>query len=86
MITLLSVLLLTNSWPPLSSAPCPEVGGGLRDAGWMRENMSQNRLAILPGLTHYETGAAPAMVRPVLPFLTGESGAASWSEQVKRTA
>src|SRR4051794_2857394 len=30
------------------------VGGGLRDAGWMRENMSRNRLAILPDLTHYE--------------------------------
>jgi pimeloyl-ACP methyl ester carboxylesterase len=62
------------------------LGGGLRDAGWMRENMSQNRLAVLPGLTHYETGAAPAMVRAVLPFLNGESGAASWSEQVERTA
>ena len=62
------------------------LGGGLRDAGWMRENMSQNRLAVLPGLTHYETGAAPAMVRTVLPFLNGESGAASWSEQVERTA
>jgi len=24
------------------------LGGGLRDAGWMRENMSPNRLAILP--------------------------------------
>ena len=62
------------------------LGGGLRDAGWIRENMSQNRLAILPGLTHYETGAAPAMVRAVLPFLNSESGAASWSEQVERTA
>jgi len=48
--------------------------------------MSQNRLAVLPGLTHYETGAAPAMVRAVLPFLNGESGAASWSERVERTA
>ena len=62
------------------------LGGGQRDAGWMRENMSQNRLAILPGLTHYETGAAPAMVRAVLPFLNGEGSAASWSEQVERTA
>jgi pimeloyl-ACP methyl ester carboxylesterase len=62
------------------------LGGGLRDAGWMRENMSPNRLAILPGLTHYETGAAPAMVRAVLPFLNGEGSAASWSEQVERTA
>jgi pimeloyl-ACP methyl ester carboxylesterase len=45
------------------------LGGGLKDAGWMREHMSQNRLAILPDLTHYETGAAPAMARTVLSFL-----------------
>jgi pimeloyl-ACP methyl ester carboxylesterase len=62
------------------------LGGGLRDAGWMRENMSQNRLAILPDLTHYETGAAPAMVRAVLPFLNGETGAANSSERVERAA
>jgi pimeloyl-ACP methyl ester carboxylesterase len=59
------------------------LGGGLKDAGWMREHMSQNRLAILPDLTHYETFAAPAMVRTVLPFLNGESGAKSWADQVE---
>jgi pimeloyl-ACP methyl ester carboxylesterase len=47
------------------------LGGGLRDAGWMREHMSQNRLAILPNLTHYEIGAAPALAEAVLPFLNG---------------
>ena len=26
-----------------------KLGGGLKDAGWMREHMSKNRLAILPG-------------------------------------
>ena len=30
------------------------LDGGLRDAGWMRERMSRNRLAILPDVTHYE--------------------------------
>jgi hypothetical protein len=30
------------------------LGGGLKDAGWMREHMSRDRLAILPDLTHYE--------------------------------
>jgi pimeloyl-ACP methyl ester carboxylesterase len=59
------------------------LGGGLKDAGWMRENMSQNRLAILPDLTHYEVFAAPALVATVLPFLNGESGAKSWSEQIR---
>jgi pimeloyl-ACP methyl ester carboxylesterase len=60
------------------------LGGGLRDAGWMRENMSQNRLAILPDLTHYEIFFAPAMVATVLPFLNGEGGSSSWAEQIGR--
>jgi pimeloyl-ACP methyl ester carboxylesterase len=59
------------------------LGGGLKDAGWMRENMSKNRLAILPDLTHYEIGGAPAMAQTVLPFLNGKSGAKSWAEQVE---
>ncbi len=58
------------------------LGGGLTDAGWMRENMSKNRLAILPDLTHYEMFLAPEMARTVLPFLDGESGAKSWSEDL----
>ena len=45
------------------------LGGGLRDAGWMREHMSPNRLAILPDVTHYEMAVAPALVATVLPFL-----------------
>jgi pimeloyl-ACP methyl ester carboxylesterase len=57
------------------------LGGGQRDAGWMREHMSQNRLAILPDLTHYEMFASPALAWTVLPFLNGVSGAKSWSEQ-----
>ena len=59
-----------------------KLGGGLRDAGWMRENMSKNRLAILPGLTHYETFAAPELVSTALPFLDGKTGAQSWAGQV----
>ena len=59
------------------------LGGGLRDAGWGREHMSSNRLAILPDLTHYEMFMAPAMARTVLPFLDGQSGAGSWTEQLQ---
>lgn len=59
-----------------------KLGGGLKDAGWMRENMSKNRLAILPGLTHYETFAAPALVDTALPFLDGQSSTQSWAGQV----
>jgi pimeloyl-ACP methyl ester carboxylesterase len=47
------------------------LGGGLRDAGWNRETMAPNRLAILPDLTHYEIGASPRLALTVLPFLNG---------------
>ena len=46
------------------------LGGGLNDAGWRREHMSQNRLAILPNVTHYEMALAPELVHPALPFLS----------------
>lgn len=49
------------------------LGGGLKDAGWQREHMSQNRLAILPDVTHYEMALLPALVPTVLPFLNGKS-------------
>lgn len=58
------------------------LGGGLRDAGWQREHMSQNRLAILPNLTHYEMGLASQLVDAALPFLNGQGRAKSWDEQV----
>ncbi|NJO12226.1 MAG: alpha/beta hydrolase [Gammaproteobacteria bacterium] len=58
------------------------LGGGLRDAGWQREHMSQNRLAILPNLTHYEIGLAPQVADTALPFLDGQGRAKSWDEQV----
>lgn len=55
------------------------LGGGLKDAGWMREHMSPNRLAILPGVTHYELFMAPALVPTVMPFLDGTSAAPVWT-------
>ncbi len=59
------------------------LGGGLRDAGWMREHMSQNRLAILPNLTHYEIFQAPELAASALAFLNGEGRAKRWDEQLK---
>jgi pimeloyl-ACP methyl ester carboxylesterase len=53
------------------------LGGGLKDAGWQREHMSKNRLAILPNVTHYEMSMSPALVSTALPFLSGETGAPS---------
>jgi pimeloyl-ACP methyl ester carboxylesterase len=59
------------------------LGGGLKDAGWQREHMSRNRLAILPNVTHYEMFLSPDLVPTILPFLDGKSGAKSWADQVK---
>jgi pimeloyl-ACP methyl ester carboxylesterase len=50
------------------------LGGGQKDAGWMRENMATNRLAIIPNATHYDIGMVPALVPTVLPFLNGQTG------------
>lgn len=54
------------------------LGGGLQDAGWMRENMSQNRLAILPNQTHYDIFFSPALVTTVLPFLNDDYASLDW--------
>jgi len=59
------------------------LGGGKKDAGWMRESMPKNRLAILPNQTHYDIGVAPALARTVLPFLNGEDNTKSWADHVK---
>ena len=50
------------------------LGGGLRDAGWGRETMSKNRLAIIPDQTHYDIIDAPNLIATTLPFLDGVSG------------
>jgi pimeloyl-ACP methyl ester carboxylesterase len=48
------------------------LGGGLRDAGWQGEHMSRNRLAILPGYTHYNVFLAPELPATVLRFLNSD--------------
>ncbi|WP_048646526.1 alpha/beta fold hydrolase [Nitratireductor soli] len=59
------------------------LGGGLKDAGWMRENMSQNRLAILPNQTHYDIGVSPKLAETVLPFLDNDDPVKSWASHVE---
>jgi pimeloyl-ACP methyl ester carboxylesterase len=56
------------------------LGGGLRDAGWNREHMSKNRLAIIPDQTHYDIFFSPKLVAAALPFLDGVSGSKTWAE------
>ena len=56
------------------------LGGGLKDAGWQRENMARNRLAILPGLTHYDIFLSPQLPATVLPFLDGNVSSGNWAK------
>jgi pimeloyl-ACP methyl ester carboxylesterase len=45
------------------------LGGGKKDAGWDGSGMSHARLAILPGVTHYNIFSSPALASTVTPFL-----------------
>lgn len=45
------------------------LGGGQKDAGWDGSGMCSARLAILPGVTHYNIPESPGLVPAVLPFL-----------------
>jgi pimeloyl-ACP methyl ester carboxylesterase len=47
------------------------LGGGKRDASWDRSGMTHHRLAILPGLTHYDINVSPTLSQAVIPFLDG---------------
>jgi pimeloyl-ACP methyl ester carboxylesterase len=47
------------------------LGGGQRDAGFDRVGMTRHRLAILPGVTHYDINVVPALAEAVIPFLDG---------------
>ncbi|MBX7265886.1 alpha/beta hydrolase [Micromonospora sp. Llam7] len=49
------------------------LGGGHRDAGWDGTDRPAARLAVLPGLTHYDIVDSPALPAAVLPFLTHPS-------------
>jgi pimeloyl-ACP methyl ester carboxylesterase len=50
------------------------LGGGLHDAGWDGAGMSRHRLAILPGVTHYDMSDAPGLVDAALAFLDRAEG------------
>jgi pimeloyl-ACP methyl ester carboxylesterase len=47
------------------------LGGGRRDAGFDRSGMTPHRLAILPGVTHYDINLVPALAAAAAPFLEG---------------
>lgn len=45
------------------------LGGGKRDAGWDGSGVSNARLAVLPGVTHYNIFSSPMLASTVAPFL-----------------
>lgn len=45
------------------------LGGSKQDGGWDGSGISNSRLAILPGVTHYNMPVSPALSEVVLPFL-----------------
>lgn len=45
------------------------LGGGKKDGGWDNSGISNARLAVLPGVTHYNIFSSPALVPTVVPFL-----------------
>lgn len=48
------------------------LGGGLRDAGWDGSGQPAAQLAVLPGATHYDVTASPALVPAVVRFLDAD--------------
>lgn len=46
------------------------LGGGKKDAGWDGAGMSNARLAILPGRTHYNIFMSPALATTADAFLS----------------
>lgn len=48
------------------------LGGGKRDANWDRSGMTHHRLAVLPGLTHYDINVSPTLAQTIIPFLDGK--------------
>jgi pimeloyl-ACP methyl ester carboxylesterase len=49
------------------------LGGGQRDANWDRSGMTHHRLAILPGVTHYDINVSPALATAASGFLDDQA-------------
>jgi pimeloyl-ACP methyl ester carboxylesterase len=66
-------MLVDGDWDSVRMAHIVEffalLGGGLVDAGWDGSNMNQNRLAILPGQTHYSIFMSPELATTTLSFI-----------------
>jgi pimeloyl-ACP methyl ester carboxylesterase len=59
-----------DALPPRGAVEFFELlGGGQRDGSWDRSGMTHHRLAILPGVTHYDINVHPSLPAAVVPFL-----------------
>ena len=67
-------LLVSGDWDSVMPSHMVEyfsrLVGGLRDAGWDSSGMTQHRLAILPGQTHYSIQSSAALSQAVQKFTT----------------
>ena len=74
------VLLVHADHDAISTAHVAEFfalfGGGLRDAGWEHPQLTNARLAILPGHTHYDVSAAPELGPLIARFLSAPASTA----------
>jgi pimeloyl-ACP methyl ester carboxylesterase len=65
-------MLVYGDWDAIRTSHAAKffelLGGGLQDAGWDGANMNQNRLAIIPGLTHYNM-VSPQLATTALGFI-----------------
>jgi pimeloyl-ACP methyl ester carboxylesterase len=57
------------------------LGGSQKDPGWDGSGRSQNQLAILPGVTHYTMGIAPALAPTALAFLDAPNSSKQATKQ-----
>ncbi len=65
-------MLVYSDWDAIKTSHMAQffelLGGGQHDAGWDGSGMNQNRLAIIPGLTHY-TMISPQLAEIALGFI-----------------
>lgn len=68
-------LVVVGDWDSVRIAKAAHLfemlGGSAQDGNWDRSGMNQNRFAVLPNTTHYETFMSPALPAVVAPFLDG---------------
>jgi pimeloyl-ACP methyl ester carboxylesterase len=66
-------MIIAGDWDSVRMAHLAEMyaqlGGGINDAGWDGANMNANRMAIIPGATHYSSFMDPRVFDAALGFL-----------------